>query len=243
MVDRRLHHVWLGPNAIPEKDVAWIKEAQRQVGRESQEWERFLWVNSKTNLHRYADLNARLLPELFAQAVFNDVPNHFKGTTAYVVQSDIVRMEMVLRFGGVYLDTDVELFKPLDGLLQGVELAYANEWGESPGNYCFAASRNHPAMWTCIREIEGHYNQMKQAGRLTRDVLGIAGPIYLSRQLLKYQPVIWPHRVFNPLCYMQNPDEVDRWPECSYGNHRYDGKWYDRVKGKPEAFPRMEYLP
>ncbi|MFN6254490.1 MAG: glycosyltransferase family 32 protein [Acetobacteraceae bacterium] len=243
MIQKMLHHVWLGPNEIPERDLVWIGAAQRAVRRNSEDWQCVLWVNSKTNASRYSDLGASLVPELFNQQMFNEIPTLFKGNTVYVVQSDIVRMEMICRYGGVYIDTDVELFKPLGPLLDGVELAYANEWGESPGNYCFAAKANHPAMWTCLRELEGHFNQMKQGGRVQKDVLGLAGPIYLSRQLLKYQPVIWPHRVFNPLCYMQNPDKVVKWPECSYGNHRYDGKWYERQKTDPAEFPRMEYLP
>ena len=69
--------------------------------------------------------------------------------------------------GGVYLDTDVNCFKRIDDLLDGVNLfvsderAIEPEWAACPGNYMFGAEKGSPAMWTVVRELTGNLRKLK----------------------------------------------------------------------------------
>ncbi|NYK77369.1 hypothetical protein GPW07_24425, partial [Salmonella enterica subsp. enterica serovar Typhimurium] len=36
-------------------------------------------------------------------------------------RSDIIRLEVVLRYGGVYVDTDIECLRSIEPLIEGVE--------------------------------------------------------------------------------------------------------------------------
>ena len=53
----------------------------------------------------------------------------------YAFVSDYVRLAVLYRYGGIYLDTDVELVRPLDELLEHKGLYYAmwrQQLGERP---------------------------------------------------------------------------------------------------------------
>ena len=51
----------------------------------------------------------------------------FDRAVPYSQKSDFARYEVVHRFGGVYLDTDMECLRPLDPLLDGCEFFAGRE--------------------------------------------------------------------------------------------------------------------
>ena len=87
-------------------------------------WQLCEWNEGNTDLHSCA-----YVEEAYA-----------KGKYAFV--ADVVRLDMLVRHGGVYLDSDVELLRPLDALLDcGLFLGYESKHyfstatiGALPGN-------------------------------------------------------------------------------------------------------------
>lgn len=230
MIERKLHWVWLG-DKFPDKDRKWAEEWISH----HMDWRSILWTDKPQAKGCFTEV--RRIPRLVNQDVFDEMERWSPGRAAIAARSDVVRYELVAMEGGVYLDTDVNCFKRIDDLLDGVNLfvsderAIEPEWAACPGNYMFGAEKGSPAMWTVVRELTGNLRKLKGQ----ENPVLTTGPRYLQDQLLKYKDklVTFPYMFFNPLGPMYDPDQVKKWPEMSYGNHRFDGKWYDREKKTP----------
>lgn len=252
LMPRLFHFVWVGDNPFPIKDAAWLASWLTH----HPDWRAVLWAESPgtlgSGLSELANarpqtsdfdssgtprgsgippaLEVRLLPPLVNQRFFDGIEQWVTGRAVLAARSDIVRMEIVARFGGVYLDTDVECFQSAESVLRGVRLFYSDEWGPSVGNYMFGGVANHPALWTLVRELGPHLTSHTSA----LNAVEATGPAYLAPRLRAHPDcVIFPHMLFNPLCAYDDPAQVTQWPPVSLANHHYDGKWYDREKATP----------
>lgn len=239
MIPRTFHQVWVGPAEIPEDLLRWAWSWRYyhpdwdlvlhtdDPDAHQGPWHEVVLITPGVNNH-----SLKALRELI------DTGCPWQTNAAYLAAlSDVVRMEIIAREGGVYLDLDVECFKPIDELLDGVTLFCADECGPCCGNYLFGARKNHPALWTCVRELQTHLAELAEQKAL--DGLRVSpvvatGPYYLNLQLRKHADlVLFPWPLFNPLWAWFDPEQVEHWPSVSYSNHRYKGTWYSRNKRVP----------
>src|SRR5204863_264320 len=79
-----------------------------------------------------------------------------------VERADILRLELLWRYGGVYIDTDFECLKPIDELLEGVEFftGLLKRAGPSKparvNNAIFGAGPGHPLLDRALDELRVH---------------------------------------------------------------------------------------
>jgi mannosyltransferase OCH1-like enzyme len=64
--------------------------------------------------------------------------------------ADLVRLEALIRDGGVYVDSDVEPYRPLDPLLPLQAFAAWEDYRSVP-NAVLGATPNHPAIRACLQ--------------------------------------------------------------------------------------------
>ncbi|MBS0635743.1 MAG: hypothetical protein JSR37_09795 [Verrucomicrobia bacterium] len=93
-IPKILHQIWVGPKTPPTYFVTF----QEKWKTLHPDWEYHLWTDSELE-----DLNLELKDLIDAS------PN-------YAEKSDIIRSELLDRFGGVYLDVDMDPFHALDEL-------------------------------------------------------------------------------------------------------------------------------
>eukprot|EP01120_Amphizonella_sp_Union-15-10_P013200 TRINITY_DN6099_c0_g1_i4.p1 TRINITY_DN6099_c0_g1~~TRINITY_DN6099_c0_g1_i4.p1 ORF type:complete len:456 (-),score=49.15 TRINITY_DN6099_c0_g1_i4:47-1414(-) len=93
-IPKILHQAWLGPRSAPEYSLQTCRDMHP-------DWEYRFWN----------DTTARSLFPLDAQQTFD---GHFSLNG----KGDILRWEILKRFGGVWVDADVFCFRPLDQLLE-----------------------------------------------------------------------------------------------------------------------------
>ncbi len=93
-IPKILHQIWVGPKTPPSYFVT-FQEKWKSL---HPDWEYHLWTDSELE-----DLNLELKDLIDAS------PN-------YAEKSDIIRSELLDRFGGVYLDVDMDPFHSLDEL-------------------------------------------------------------------------------------------------------------------------------
>lgn len=98
MIPRTLHQIWIGP-PMPPHLAAW-GEAWRRM---HPDWDYRLWGDD--------DLGWLELRDLYD----SDLSPRNRGQ----FRSNIARIEILYREGGVYLDCDMEPRKPIDPLLEG----------------------------------------------------------------------------------------------------------------------------
>lgn len=108
MIPKIIHYCWFGGGEIPDKDKKCI-ETWRKL---CPDYEIIQWNEKNYDINKN-----RYMKDAYAAKKWGFVP-------------DYARFDIVYTYGGIYLDTDVELIKPLDELLN--EVAYM---GFEDGNW------------------------------------------------------------------------------------------------------------
>ena len=94
-IPKIFHQIWLG-SPLPDEYKRWVYSWKRF----NPGWEHILWDDDKVN--QLEMINQK----------------HYDIATNYGLKSDIVRLEILNKFGGIYIDTDFECLKAIDdGLL------------------------------------------------------------------------------------------------------------------------------
>lgn len=175
MIPRVFHQIWLGPNPLPSEHAAYAETWRRF----HPDWEYRLWTEKTIPDGVRPEVSERLR-----------VPAE---------RSDLLRLELVVRYGGVYVDTDFECLGPLDPLLEGVDLfaAYIREDFEDGSdlparinNAIFGAVPQHPALVQALAEAapRDRYGLDKDA----------VGPMFLDRMLQGTGATFFERRLFYP---------------------------------------------
>ena len=95
MIPKIIHYIWLGGNPLPEMVEKCIKS-----------WEKFC---PEWEIKRWDESNLEIDFCKYCKQAYNE--------KKYAFASDALRFKIIKENGGVYLDVDVELLKPLDDLL------------------------------------------------------------------------------------------------------------------------------
>lgn len=229
MIPRQFHWVWLGDKKLPIKERSWM-----QTWREMHPfWRCIIWAEHPDLAH-IQGFETRPLPPLINVRFYEEIENAATGSAmnrdALMARSNIVRYEVIARDGGVYMDTGVECFQPIDELLVGVRLFVCDRWGPCRGNYMFGGVPNHPALWAVVGEMAGSRADHPEPSSGPNSLAAGTGASYLYSRLRRYEDlVIFPSMLFNPLG--ESGFEVaTSWLECSYGNLYHGDSLLDHAR-------------
>lgn len=220
-IPKIIHQIWLG-SPVPEVYAPYMKSWQEK----HPDWEYRLWI----------DENISSLFPLYNQVYFEAAENHG-------MKSDILRWELLYRFGGVYADMDFECLNPLD------ELHYAYDFytGIQPLDAIFlqlgaalvGSIPGHPILKHCIETIKDDWH-LKGAPKKT-------GPVHFTKSFYAcagkgtIDIALPPHYVY-PLGSTEKPtDEAyARWiQQGSYAVHWWSKSWMPKVY-RPTRFRSID---
>ncbi len=143
--------------------------------------------------------------------------------------SDYVRYKVIYEHGGIYLDTDVELIKPLEPLLSHKAYFCFEDDTMINTGLGFGAQKNHPIVF----EMCEAYRSMKlffEDGSINSDII----PVVTTRVLLKHglktnntlqqldDVVIFPTEYFAPKNYNSMKAKIT---DKTYSIHWYESSW------------------
>jgi mannosyltransferase OCH1-like enzyme len=155
MIPRILHHIWIGPDPLPDDHRPWIRSWKRH----HPSWEHRLWTEK--------DLPADpIRPEILQRL------------RAPVERADILRLEILYRHGGVYLDGDLECLRPIDDLLEGAEFVGVSHKPGRITNTAIAAVPGHPLLERALEQVKPMDTYWTSASERLKEV---AGPLLLQR--------------------------------------------------------------
>jgi FkbM family methyltransferase len=125
-IPRIFHHIWLGSDEIPDE----VRRLRQTWMNRHPTWTFRLW--------RDADLDWLRNHQLLLRS------------PSLAQRSDIARYEIIHRFGGVYLDGDMEALRPIDPLLEGFEFIAGREGSGAVCNALVGACAGHPLLKAII---------------------------------------------------------------------------------------------
>lgn len=224
-IPRVFHHIWVGNKPLPEKYKAWQKGWQSIPG-----WEYKLWTDKEV-----------------AKLTLQNKELYYKETNMGA-RSDILRIEILYQFGGVYIDTDFEVYEPkmfdflssaydffcgfhsIDSLLYHKVLAY--------NNAIIGSIPRHPILKAWLDKRKS----LNPQGDIIEK-----GPSYFTIAVLEnadkgYRDIIFPPTFFYPVGNKQmfsktyrkihNPAKKlarikqDACKKETIAIHWWDGSWY-----------------
>ena len=168
-IPRIFHQIWLGPDPLPEEYVRY----QRSWTRHHPDWKLETWTEDS-------------LPD----GLVREESYHLLRQPAE--RSDLLRLELLHRYGGVYVDVDFECLRSLQPLLTGVTVFCGYIEPGRVNNAIVGSVPGHPLFERAIREIRprSSWGVVDKAG---------TGPLFLARILADFPEVtIFDPGVFYP---------------------------------------------
>jgi mannosyltransferase OCH1-like enzyme len=95
MIEKTIHYIWVGNKEIPEKHQAFMRNWQEL----HPDWEIIRWNEKNFDFEGNSWVKSAIEQENWSLA------------------ADVIRSHVLLNYGGVYLDTDIELFKSFNELV------------------------------------------------------------------------------------------------------------------------------
>lgn len=208
MIPKKIHYCWLGGNPLPESAKKCIKSWKKYCP----DYEIIEWNESNYDFTK----NAYMKQALDAKK-WGFVP-------------DYARLDIIYRHGGIYLDTDVEIVKPFDDLLEypgfaGFEDAEYINFGQG-----FGAEAGNPVIGK-LRDTYEKLSFLNPDGSLNL----IASPVLNTESLEELFEIkrdgsfqnIGGFAIFpsDYLCPKSLYDGIVRKTENTYSIHHFDASW------------------
>ncbi len=189
VIPKIIHQIWVGPHTPP----AIFKASQESIKQHLPDWEYKLWTDADIpglQLHnqKYYDLSKN-----------------------YGEKADILRYELLYKFGGIYLDVDVVCLKPLDILLQyDVWTCGEGHPEDHINNAVIGASRHHPLLWDCIQSLGDKWHEFENKNPSDDwledvSVVNRTGPALFGKSFMKFvnngtpNIISFPNKYFYPI--------------------------------------------
>lgn len=205
MIPKILHQIWVGPEPFPKEFGAY----QQSWRRHHPQWTFHFWTEETlpSNLLRNEAYDQSRIP---------------------AERSDMIRIELLWEYGGVYVDTDMECMRPIDPLLDEVE-AFAvylkpgrvtnTVLGSKPGHPLFARARREMRPQT----IGARFDK------------AASGPYFLDALFKRHHNVaIFPPELFFPASLEER--------ERAYAVHHSSRSWKSREEWRETALLAEERL-
>ena len=207
-IPKIIHYCWFGGNEKPDSVIKYMESWKKY----SPDYEIIEWNEETFDIDSYD----------FARQAYN------AGKFAFV--TDIVRLYAIYNYGGIYMDTDVEVLKPLDSLLRYEGFSGFEDDTHIPTGIMAGEKGNR---WF-LEQLDYYTNrQFKMENGeldLTTNVEIITNKSKKDHgfiangkfQILKYGFVIFPKDYFCPKSPATGIIELT---ENSYTIHHFSGTW------------------
>src|SRR3954452_17313832 len=200
IIPRVFHRLWLGDAPMPAE----YEQFGETWAYHHPEWEMRLW-------------RAEDLPPLRNQHLFD-------AADSFTQKSDIARYEILLRFGGVYVDTDFECLHPFDALLGGVEAFIGTEDGAHLSIGLMGAVPGHALFEAIVDALPASL-----AARPNAPTNHTTGPHLVTRIVaadsgLQERVRVFEPELFYPYLYNETYRRDEAFPDA-YAVHHWAGSW------------------
>ena len=205
MIPKIIHACWLGKGEMPVDQQEYI-EGWRKL---HPDYEIMLWNDEM--FEKYLD-DSKFVKDSLAKKKYGFLSDYFRFTILY-------------KFGGIYIDTDVEMFKSLDEFLN-CKMFMGFIFDSSIGTALFGTEKENPLMLEWLKILENDYVEKGDFtvsnDWITKYFLDNFKDFKLNgeRQSLKCGIEIYPKDYFERF-------QVDKKSGGGYAEHHCYGSWSD----------------
>ncbi|WGE31936.1 glycosyl transferase [Actinobacillus genomosp. 2] len=203
MIPKKIHYCWFGGNPLPKS----VKKCIESWKKYCPDYEIIEWNESNYNVHK----------NLFIKEAYE------KKKFAFV--SDYARLDVVYSEGGIYLDTDVELIKPIDDLLAHSCFLASESIDDVATGLGFGAEKGHWFIAENMSVYENMHFNMENiitCVEITTKLLIEKGFSSSDEVQQINDIVIYPTEYFCPLNYKTHELHIK---QNTYSIHHYDATW------------------
>ncbi len=214
MIPKKIHYFWFGGNEKPKSVVKCIDSWKKHCP----DYEIIEWNENNFDIH--------CMP--FVEQAYD--------AKKYAFVSDVARLIVVYEQGGIYMDTDVEVIKPLDDLLKNkAYMGFENDKNVASG-LGFGSEAG-------VEFFKEHIDEYKDEVFINEDgSLNMLGCPRVATRLLEKKGIelngkeqiiddvrIYPAEYFNP--YDSITGVLKKTPN-TYSIHWYDASWSDTSQSR-----------
>lgn len=140
MIPKIIHYSWFSGEPYPQ----WISDCINTWKRYLADYEFVLW-----DMERLKEIDSDFVREAIA-------------AKKWAFAADYVRLYAIYNYGGIWLDSDVEMFKSLTPLLDCEMFIGKESWPDSNNHiyltsHCFGACAHHPFVKECLNYYQGRH--------------------------------------------------------------------------------------
>ena len=154
-IPKIIHQIWLGKRPIPKQILGYMESWKQK----HPSWRFILWT----------DENVFCLYNQFVYLKMNNVRQ----------KADLLRYEILYRYGGVYVDIDMECIQNIEPLIENEEFFVGTEDNFYYSNELMGCVPHHALMKELV---EGIFSSIQCSENKTIDEQ--TGPIYITKYLL-----------------------------------------------------------
>ena len=233
-IPRTIHFIWLGPRAFPPNSV----ENVRTWIAQNPTWTVKFWTDRK----REAPCAGMQVMDI-SDFSFGQLERCYRESENWGEKSDILRFEILMQEGGVYVDHDANCLKPFDGMHKGYDFYCCLETPHEPfvgrtvtcGNGVIGARKGHPTIARVLSLIEERWDGLKAKFRgrdphSRAEIVMQRTYIALTDALLGTLNLSGNHDIVLPASYFFAKSGL----ASLYSQHFYASTWIDRQKGSEE---------
>ncbi len=224
MIPKKINYMWLGGKAMPDK----LKRCIDTWHKLCPDYEIIEWNEDNYDLKKHP-----YMIEAYESGGFGFVP-------------DYARIDILYNYGGLYMDTDIELIKNLDPLLNQEAFCGLEKWQVVNFGGCSGAVQGHPMIKKFL-DARKDIHFIDSNGKQNRNTCGF----YDTNVILKEGYLmngmtqniggmnIYAYDYFHPYDYMSGITNIT---DNTYSIHCFNCGWMDENMKLQNMKSQREYL-
>ena len=209
IIPKKIHYCWFGGAPMPERFLRYIESWKKYCPS----YEIIRWDESNYDVSKN-----QYMKQAYDCKKWGFVP-------------DYARVDIIYQYGGVYLDTDVEIIKPLDDLLYDEMYCGFESVSHINFGHGFGSVKGHKILEKVIEDYEQRAFVLKNgeldltpSPALQSEVLRKEGFCLNGLYQKKKKVVVYPKDVMCPQDYFLINDVIS---DRTYSIHHYAATWCD----------------
>lgn len=207
MIPKKIHYCWFGGNPLPELALKCIESWKKNCP----DYEIVQWDESNYQTNNCYAKEALALKK-------------------WAFYSDYARLDIIYNHGGIYLDTDVQILRSLDELLQHESFFGLETTGFVATGLGFGAEKGNPVVKAMLDEYEGIHFVLPDGSYDTlpcpeknTNPLRKMGLMCDSIEIQRFPKcTVFPPEYFCPLDYRTN---ILKTTQKTFSIHLYNSSW------------------